>query len=390
MRRTGTLCATFVLIGLGSAAPAQAAAPPECGSWPATIVGTEGPDVITGTPGFDVIVGLGGNDSVSGAIGGDFVCGGSGDDEIISPRGLVAYGDEGNDRIEVGEGDLTDVARIHGGPGNDVLVNRGLVQTSADGGSGDDRLVGGPGRDNFEPGPGIDVVDGGDGDNTVYYASSAVPVTVNLTSGIAMGQGRDTLTGIDNITGSLFDDRLIGDDRGNIFNGFTGLDYIAGRGGNDDLGGYGTLLGGDGDDLIQDICCDPPATDDVIDGGAGIDTLALDWSESGVTLDLTLGTASGTATGEDTVAGIEIVMGTTFGDILIGDGLGNRLEGRGGPDRLEGRGAADKLYGGSGTDTILGQNGDDFLAGGPGTDNLDGGAGQDTCTAGEITVGCES
>ena len=131
MRRTGTLCATFVLIGLGSAAPAQAAAPPECGFRPATIVGTEGPDVITGTPGFDVIVGLGGNDSVSGAIGGDFVCGGSGDDEIISPRGLVAYGDEGNDRIEVGEGSLTDVARIHGRPGNDVLVNRGLVQTSA-------------------------------------------------------------------------------------------------------------------------------------------------------------------------------------------------------------------------------------------------------------------
>ena len=54
------------------------------------------------------------------------------------------------------------------------------------------------------------------------------------------GAGSDTLTSIENLTGSAFDDTLTGDGNANILSGLAGDDTLNGGAGND------TLDGGDG------------------------------------------------------------------------------------------------------------------------------------------------
>jgi Ca2+-binding RTX toxin-like protein len=67
------------------------------------------------------------------------------------------------------------------------------------GGSGNDTLVGGNGDDLLEGGAGADVVVGGGGSDTVSYLSSALPVGVDLTTGLGSGgdAAGDTLSGIE-------------------------------------------------------------------------------------------------------------------------------------------------------------------------------------------------
>ncbi|KGM29976.1 hypothetical protein P409_35845, partial [Inquilinus limosus MP06] len=85
---------------------------------------------------------------------------------------------------------------------NDTLIGDGGANVLA-GGSGDDILHGGAGADTLQ---------GGNGTDTADYAGSAAGVSVNLTAGTGAGgdaQG-DTLSGIENLTGSGFADRLYG------------------------------------------------------------------------------------------------------------------------------------------------------------------------------------
>src|SRR5688500_9847530 len=67
---------------IANPAGAQVDQIPTCFGAPATILGTQGPDVGVGTAGPDVIVLLGGNDTVSAGAGDDRVCGGQGNDTI--------------------------------------------------------------------------------------------------------------------------------------------------------------------------------------------------------------------------------------------------------------------------------------------------------------------
>ena len=58
------------------------------------------------------------------------------------------------------------------------------------------------------------------------------------------GAGEDTLSTIDNLTGSAFADTLVGDAEDNLLDGRGGDDTLEGGAGND------TLEGGDGSDTI--------------------------------------------------------------------------------------------------------------------------------------------
>ena len=248
-------------------------------------IGSSGNDVRGGTTESDVMKGRGGADTLSGAGGSDRVDGGPGNDAKVS-------GDGGADLL-------------FGGQGNDVLH----------GGTGDDILHGGPGADELHG--------EGDSDTASYaYSEGAVTVTVNgastaNTGGDAAG---DTLSGIENLTGSDFGDILTGDLNANV------------------------LDGGPGDDVLK-----PQAGADRIVGGPGADRVDYTGSPS-VTVDLAQGNGEGGHAEGDSYAGVEHVTGTAGNDRLIGDDEANTLTGGGGADTLEGLGGADTLQGGTGTD----------------------------------------
>jgi len=144
---------------------------------------------------------------------------------------------------------------LTGGSGSDKLV--GLA--------GADQLDGGAGDDVLEGGLGADRLIGGTGRDTASYALAGAAVTVDLlkptaNAGEAAG---DTFSGIEDVLGSAYGDRLSGDNGANTLSGGAGNDTLLGMGGSD------TLLGGAGNDVISGH-----GGNDVINGGAGDDRLS--------------------------------------------------------------------------------------------------------------------
>jgi Ca2+-binding RTX toxin-like protein len=144
--------------------------------------------------------------------------------------------------------------------------------------AGDDVLLGLAGDDRFiASSPGSDTFNGGSGNDTVDYsqttqASSSVlgfdGIGVNLETGEG-GQvnelsATDHYVSIENVTGSNFNDFIIGDDNANVIRGLGGTDLLVGHGGADTL-----------------------------DGGAGTDFVSYWDSEARVVVDLQSGTGHG-------------------------------------------------------------------------------------------------
>ena len=319
---------------------------------------------------------------------------GSNVDDTLSALG-------GNDTVNGLNGD--DI--IDGGAGNDSLT----------GGSGDDILIGGLGND---------ILIGGLGTDTASYADAGSRVTVSLEFGTeqdTLGAGLDTLSQIENLIGSRFNDILIGNGADNILEGGGGSDVldgglgidtasyagstnrviinmaantitsghatgdtfisienitgsrfadtITGNGGNNVItGGEGfdvlsgftgndTILGGAGNDFMTG-----GAGADFIDGGEGIsDVVRYVGSNAGVTINLATGTAFGGHADGDTILNTEFVFGSSFDDTIIGDDVNNWLYGDGGNDTLSGGAGIDKFFGGAGSDTFMFAAGDEFV-----------------------------
>ena len=104
--------------------------------------------------------------------------------------------------------------KIDGGKGNDELK----------GGSGNDDLKGGADNDLLVGGSGADTLSGGAGDDTISYEDSEEGVTINLLTGTAKGGDADGDEIVDNdkkddrvenVQGSMYDDRLTGNDEDN-------------------------------------------------------------------------------------------------------------------------------------------------------------------------------
>ena len=149
-----------------------------------------------------------------------------------------------------------------GGAGNDSFI----------GGDQGDTISGGAGNDILEGGAGADTLDGGAGVDTASYASSDQGVTVDLNAGTASGgdaQG-DTLSNIENLTGSGYADSLTGDSGVNVLSGGAGNDTLTGGAGND------TLTGGAGSDLFMFGAGSGTDTVSGGDGGGWTDTVQLD------------------------------------------------------------------------------------------------------------------
>jgi Ca2+-binding RTX toxin-like protein len=201
---------------------------PKCGAFTPTIVGSVDSETIEGTSGVDIIATFGGDDTIRGNGGDDFICAGNGRDTLIGgPGDDFLYGGGGSDTV-VGQ------------QGHDWVVGQGQ----------NDMLVGGPGNDNLL---------GGAGRDTVKYSDARRGVTVDLTastditSGSAIGWGRDKIDGVAIVVGSKHADTLRGDNRANRLVGGDGADSLVGRGGTD------VLVAGRGNDVLnggpsRDVC----------------------------------------------------------------------------------------------------------------------------------------
>jgi len=166
--------------------------------------------------------------------------------------------------------DVGDHALQIGTPGDDNI--RGTAKKDLlVGGEGDDVLTGFGGNDVLVGGAGADILRGSSGTNFASYVDATVGLTASLldpsdNTGDAKG---DVYYQIRGLTGSSFNDTLIGNATVNILEGGDGDDVLHGGDGADTLeGGAGSdkLYGGDKNDVL-----DGGAGDDWLFGGKGYD-----------------------------------------------------------------------------------------------------------------------
>jgi Ca2+-binding RTX toxin-like protein len=280
-------------------------------------------------------------------------------------------GAAGVDTIEVS------AQRIIGSPFSDTLrCDETLTFCDVDAGKGDDTIVGSGGDDRLQPGLGNDRVDGAAGTNQVTYLNATAPVTVDLATGRATGQGTDALTRVTRVRGSSSNDTITaagagcsvdaadGDDRVTIV-GTAGC-YVLGSYGNDTItGGAGPddIHGEAGNDVVQAGAGNDQVWgdlgDDRLDGGAGTDMLMF---YASVTVPVRVDLAAGT------IAGLGTDTATAFEDVYGGSGA----------DTIRGTDGPNHLHGYTGNDTIFGGGGDDWIEASGGNDWVDAGSGEDT------------
>jgi len=334
-----------------------------------TITTGAGADTITSGSGGDIINAGAGNNTINAGDGNNQITTGSGNDTITVGAGnsTINAGD-GINIITTGNGNNT----ITTGIGADTItLGTGTNWVSSSdgndflyGGAGDDTLLGGAGDDLLRGGLGTNVLNGGTGTNTVDYTGMGVGVTASLLAGTASAVGMsETLTLIQNVTGSALNDTITGDATANILIGAAGNDTIVGGGGND------TIQGGDGNDTLTG-----GAGNDAISGGSGDDTI----------------NGGG--------AGADVLSGGDGNDIFTNPSMNTVYDGGTGVDKVDYSGSAVNLiidlsagtgYTGAAQmasytsiEWIVSGSGSDTLTGGSGNDILDGGAGMNTLIGG--------
>lgn len=344
-----------------------------------TVTVSGGDDIVVGGSGADTLYGMGGWDWLSGGAGNDTLDGGDGNDVLLGGAGADRLvGGAGDDYLVGGEGgdnpwNGNPSAGMWGGTGNDTFVISG-DKDAAFGEDGDDVFL--MEQDGFSLNElaGVsawaqrDYIDGGAGSDTLSYERFTTPISGALNTAqwpwagnsAAMPSGGingvrvalwntnmgttdpywaggrlvmgDWVKGVENVTGSRFNDYLWGDGAANV------------------------LKGGDGDDLL-----DGHDGDDVLEGGAGADYLfgangadlaSYESSNAGVFVDLSTGEAFGGHATGDRFNAIEGVRGSRFADELKGDNGANRIDGGAGDDWIVATKGADVYIGGDGVDTL--------------------------------------
>lgn len=241
---------------------------------------------------------------------------------------------------------------FNGGAGNDVIqLSESLSNFTVMGGSENDALIGGSGDDFLNGGTGNDTLDGGAGTDTLKFDSTLIGVQVSLGEpNAAPGFS------IDVQTGEM--DTLIS------------IENVEGTGGNDTIEGNSLanrLIGGEGNDVLVG-----GLGNDFIDGGAGIDTVSfadyVSVNATGIAINLGNTQIANTNEGNDIIINVENVIGSEYNDSFFGNSQNNVFEGRGGNDLY---------FGGLGSDTVS-------YASAPGgiTVNLNIGSSQNTINAG--------
>ena len=359
-----------------------------------TLAGGSGGDTITGGGGGDSLSGGGAGDlflvaSVADSVGDKYVGGaefdmvqfaptlppvGTATTFIIAAASLSTelYQLVGDQAYNINAAALTSAAP--------VLIFGNSAANILTGGAGADSLAGYGGNDTLVGGAGIDAAD---------YRDVGAAVTVSLTAATATGDtaGTDSLTGIEGVLGSLYDDVITGSALANRLHGDEGNDTIAG------LAGADTLIGWLGNDVFL-VGSGAQGAGDLFIGDIGFDELRFTSTLRGDTLTLRasvpdvehilVSDKDGLTTGTTALnvnavyaLGAVWVTGNDGVNAMTGSAYADTLEGGGGNDRLDGRRGDDSLNGGGGRDVLLGGVGNDTLDGGLGNDTLYGGAGDD-------------
>ena len=446
-RYAGAAVVCVAVLGAGGAS-AQAAKCTQKGTGgPDVLKGTNKKDVLCGKGGADVLIGKGGNDVLKGAAGEDTITGKTGNDSLAGGAGNdTLSGGKGNDKLK-GQGG-TDIAGFADSPsavevdigggtatgnGNDTLVT---IETVI-GSPGDDRMLGGPGPDELSGGDGNDRLIGRGGDDALKgqggtdstsYADFAGPINASLRAGTVIGDGTDSVAGIEDLTGTSADDTIEGDGANNELDGGGGTDTLSFAGapgdvvadigdggvnqdGNDLVHNFENLVGsahadrlvgGPGENLISGGPGDDTLIglggNDRLDGQDGSDMAAYSYSASPIDADLRAGTVVGE--GADTLTAVENVTGSPQGDTFAGNAGDNVLNGAEGGDTVSFAASSaaiqtdlvsgetigdghdtlrgiDNVIGSPAPDTIIGDDGNNGITGGGGADTLIGAGGAD-------------
>jgi Ca2+-binding RTX toxin-like protein len=323
--------------------------------------------------GGDRLFGTSGADTLNGGAGVDTMAGGDGNDTYVIDVSTDLVNEEANqgtDLVNVGltaAGSYTLTANVEnatvtsavavslvGNALNNVLTGNAVANTLT-GNGGDDSLVGGAGNDTMIGGEGDDtyVVDVA-GDVVTEAASAGTDKVETVLAAYTLGANVENLrytgTAAFTGTGNTLNNEIRSGNGNDTLTGGLGDDTLIGGAGND------SLLGGDGDDQLN---AGAGATD-VVDGGAGVDTLVVLGNFSAYTR--TRVTATDTklvnaVTGESvTIRNIESVLFADGGKSLaeVIDNLASA-----GNDTLTGTVGVDSLNGGAGNDTMIGLDGND-------------------------------
>ncbi|WP_417830706.1 tandem-95 repeat protein [Terasakiella sp.] len=330
---------TGIFIVLDTGVPAPTAEQILADDYPLYVLqGTDGNETLTGDAAVNTLVGLLGNDTLQGADGDDHYIVSGGTDYVIDSVGINhIYVDEDayfitnmehtvSDEFQMtlsdgmGSHELiidqhytnTNAAFLHllmDGQDNtyqiqtnvsivptvgSILVSDGLAAETLTGSSFDDILVGqtgdtllgGGGYDFFVVNEGVIAVDGGDmaSEDEVAFTGQTGGVLVDLENGFGKhsdGVNTFTISNVQNVTGSEYDDTIAGDLYDNYLWGYLGNDTLVGGDGNDTLeGGSGEdfLFGGNGNDVFEFFGSedsDQYTTDIIADFVSGEDKISI-------------------------------------------------------------------------------------------------------------------
>ncbi|MEZ5901262.1 MAG: calcium-binding protein [Hyphomicrobiaceae bacterium] len=386
------------------------------------INGTNGDNtVFRGTASANIIRTFDGNDTIVAGGGDDVIDGGAGYDSINYiemtggviadlTQGYVKKADGTTDALynieSVLDSDYNDTLR--GNAADNKLVSRG----------GNDKIYGEDGDDEIVVGEGNDTIDGGSGIDTAKYnfVASGVRITADLAANtvtkVVVSSGAtnstDTITNVENISGTSETDFIYGDSVGNTLWGLDGNDWLFGHQGAD------TLYGGSGNDsylfLRGDARVDGSVNEaDTISDSGGTDRL---WIRSN---DVVRTQFSYLLSGSDLLIRIADPNSTTgaYDEVRVADWLtseANRLESieflldgskigiadmiyridpsntlgltigganpwingtNGDNPSMSGTGGANIIRGLSGNDIVTASGGNDVIDGGAGTDEVD-------------------
>lgn len=358
-----------------------------------TIYGGEGNDTIYGGLGNDTIFGDDGGSyavacddtivAISGSDGGDVIDGGQGTDTAdytavanainVTLNGAIVA------TVNVVGGDNDTVVRIEnfiGGSGNDTITGDNGANY-LNGGLGNDTIIGGGGNDILTDSSGTNTFAGGAGNDTItgtgataswldYFIDginegASTNLSTTTSQVISASRGSDVIVGVNNITGSAYNDNFYGNSSVNTINGGAGDDTIEGYGGNDILDGGSNSAVGD----TVSYQLENKINVTLADGGVA--TTVQVWNGSNWT------------TENDTISNFENIMGSNSAnsslnsDTIAGNSSGNTILGYVGDDSLFGGGGNDYIDGGSDNDIIAGGAGIDIIYGGNGNDIIRGG-----------------